>query len=124
MGRKKLAEEAPKNDHPSRDQIRSKLFGKKHLKSRVIEIFGTQVEVRQPSIGQILEMQDVQSDKQQNQMVRMLIQHCYVPGTNEKVFDDADADSILEWPFDDWFNKFNDAITELTSIDVKGAEKN
>lgn len=108
----------------NRDSIRSQLFNSasKKRRSKKINMFGTEVEVRQPSVGQVLELQN--SKDQKNTLVRMLIEYCYVPGTNEKVFEEGDQDQIMSWPVDDWFQQFNDAVTELASINVQEAEKN
>lgn len=108
----------------SRDEVRSKLFSgaQSNRKTETINMFGTQVEVRQPSVGQVLELQG--SDDQRSQLVRMMIEYCYVPGTDEKVFEPADEEAIMNWPVGDWFNQFNNAVMRLTDINVEAAAKN
>lgn len=105
----------------SRDQIRASIFNTKP-KSEFINIFGCDVELRQPSLGNILEAQT--KDDRRAAIVDMIIDYCYVPGTNEKVFEAADAEGILTLPYGEDLSKINDAIARLTNIDVSGEEKN
>ncbi len=53
----------------------------------------------------------------------MLVRYCYVPGTDERVFDPADVDAILAFPFGPDFVKIQEAITELTGLDMTEAEE-
>jgi len=105
-----------------RDSVRSRIFSAKKFETRTIKIFDQEVEVRQPSIGQIVDRMNMADDPKQ--VVDMLIEHCYVPGTDTKVFDPEDKDSILSWPVGQWFTEFNNALTELMEINVEEAEKN
>lgn len=41
----------------TRDDIRAQVFAKKDLKSKVLDFFGTQIELRQPMLKDILEAQ-------------------------------------------------------------------
>ena len=106
----------------TRDDLRAQIFAPKAFKSRSLKLFGAEVEIRQPSLGDILTFQD-EVDKQTG-LILLLTGYCYVPGTNEKVFEEADADGILNMPFGDDLIKLNEIIEELTGIDVAGEEGN
>jgi len=105
-----------------RSKVRGNLFGKKEFAYRDIDLFGETVRVVQPSVGQILKAQQNQDTK--NALVNLLVEYCYIPNTNEKVFEKGDEGAIMEWPVGPWFSELNDAISELTSVDVQGASKN
>lgn len=112
--------ETPKN--ADRDSLRTDLFKRKKFKSKTVDLFGTTIELRQPSIGQISEMDETTDT--QTALVKTLVQYAYVPGTDTRVFEDADKDVILSWPVGPWVRDLNEAIAELTTIDVQDAEKN
>lgn len=105
---------------PTRDEIRTKIFGTKP-RGILLEVFGTQIEMRQPSLGVILENQS--SDDRVAATVNMLTQFAFVPGTNDLVFDDADAEVIAQLPFDENIQKLQNAISELTGAIVTDATK-
>jgi hypothetical protein len=106
-----------------RDDLRAKLFSSKP-RSKIVAFNDVEVEVRQPPVKAILEGTD-NTDKRAA-IVKLLISYCFVPGTNERVFEDADYDSILEMPFgNDWI-ALSSAIDSLIDInkEVKAQEKN
>ena len=107
----------------TRDEMRSKIFSKK-FKSVEVELFGTKVEIKQPSLGQMIAVADRATASKSSPLVAMMIEYCYVPGTTEKVFEAADEQQILSLPTGAWMTTFNDALTKLTDIDVSEAEKN
>ena len=109
-----MADNIPEQTN-DRTAIRTAIFANTKAKILVIQAFGVELEVRQPSMGQLLDLQELPNTK--SRVVASLINYCYVPGTKEKVFDDADTDSILALPFDENFGKINDAIAELTGVD-------
>lgn len=113
----------------ARNAMRAALFDSKNQTFKVIQItmFGQKVDVRQPSIDQIERITQKFREDTENErsaIVRMIISYCYVPGTEEKVFEDADADMLLTLPGGGWLTEFNKAVSALTELDVGEAEKN
>lgn len=110
----------------ARNRLRSTIFsGKsKHRKSKIIDFMGEKVEVRQPTIRQITEMAKAAKQDDVNAILLSIIEHCYVPGTEEQLFEKGDQEGLLDLPAGDWLNNLNKAIEELTGIDVGVAEKN
>lgn len=106
----------------TRDEIRAKIFATKKFKSEKLILFDVEVEIRQPSLGDILEYQE-QMDRKAG-LIYLLTGYCFVPGTNEKVFEEADADGILNMPFGDDLIRLNKIIENLTGIDISGEEGN
>lgn len=106
----------------SRDALRAKLLKSKQFRFEEIVLFGAKVEVRQPSVGAILDAQE--NPDRKAAIVDMLIGYCYVPGTKEKIFDEGDRAAILQWPFGEDMVRLSRTIENMTSIDIASAEKN
>ena len=106
----------------TQDQVRSAILSNKKFKSELITMFGAEVEIRQPNIGQVLSARDEEDNRKA--IVNLMVQYCYVPGTNEKVFTPEDFNEIMGLPVGKWFSDMNDAIIRLTDIDIESAEKN
>lgn len=81
---------------PSRDQIRSAFLSRKVKISIITLENGMEVEVRQPSVGEQIALANLDDNTQR--AMRMLIDHVYVPDTEEKLFDPADAEVIMQTP--------------------------
>ncbi len=113
---KKDAVEAP----PTRDEIRAKLLGKTPLaESKMISLYGIEIELRQPTLEAILKSRDI--DDNVARAVDMIIEYAYVPGTDDHVFETADREMILRWPFGKDLQTLNEAIADLTGVDIAAA---
>jgi len=104
----------------SRDDIRKAIVSNSKPKSLTVEFFGTTIELRQPPMGKIFEFQSM--GDRGKAAARMIIDYAYVPGKNEKVFDEADLNLILAMPFGADLARINKAIAELTDIDFEIGE--
>lgn len=105
----------------TRDQIRAELIGKKHKgKTKLVTLFGVEIELRQPTLATILDARDIESERDRTASV--FINYAYVPGTDERVFEDTDKESILNWPFAEELIAVQEAIGELTGVDLKEIE--
>lgn len=95
---------------PSRAELRAKIFGEKR-KSRIVTLDdGLQIEVRQTTVGQM--MQTVESEDRRERLVRLMVSSCFVPGTNEPLFEMGDVEVIMEMPSGGYYQKLLDAINE------------
>ena len=101
----------------NRDELRTKIFSTKVLKTEMISLFGVGVEIRQPTLGDIIKMQGME-DRAQG-IVYLLISYCFVPGTNDKIFEPADEKTLLGLPFDESFTSASLAITRMIGVDVE-----
>jgi hypothetical protein len=108
----------------TRSEIREALFSniRDKAKSKNVILFGQEIELRQPSLGTILDAQ--QEPDRKKGMVHMLVNYAYVPGTDEHVFEEGDYDDIMQLPFGDDLTRLQTAIGELTGINVEEARKN
>ena len=107
---------------PSKDQIREKIFSSTNFATKRVDFFGTEVELRQPSLNDVLELQT--SEDSRDAIMNALIKYTYVPGTDDPVFNEADKPQLLKLPFGKEFSALTDAISEFTNIDILGEEKN
>ena len=96
-----------------RDKIRAAAFNQK-CRSKTVEYAGVEIEIRQPPVGAVLGREG--SEDRKALMSHMLINYCYVPGTDEKVFDGADVDSLMAVPFNKEWIAINEAINALTDL--------
>lgn len=107
---------------PTRDEIRAKLIGSTpEGKSIMITLFGMELELRQPTLAAILEARDTGDEK--TRAVNMIVEYACLPGTSDRVFEDTDHAQILKWPFGEDLTKLNEAIAELTGVDIETALK-
>lgn len=110
----------------TRDQIRALMFAAENKVQavEVITLFGQPVEVRQPTLNQLNALSRQKENDKVSPIVRIMIEYCYMPGTNDKVFEQGDAEQLMSMPTGKWLNDFNEAMEKLSGVDVKAAEKN
>jgi len=112
----------------SKSELRSLLFSDANRKpaSEPLVLFGADVEVRQPTLAQITKLSKMANkpDNKVPQITYMLVEYCYVPGTDEKLFDEADIPVLSEMPAGPWINAFNTALEKLNGAKMDEAEKN
>jgi hypothetical protein len=99
-----------------RDKLRTALFSAVP-KSILVPVGEDTIEVRQPQVGDMLD--SMAGDSQRHRIARMLINSCYVPGTSERVFEEADFDMLMSMPAGGMYADLMDAITK--NIDLKKA---
>lgn len=113
-----MADETPNK----RDKLRTAILSGRHAKKLIVEAFGIELEIRQPSLGELLDLQDIPDTK--GRIIASLINYCYIPGTKEKVFDTTDTDTLLGLPYDENYITLQDAITKLTGVDMEEEKGN
>lgn len=106
----------------ARDAIRAAVLNATTPQAKIITFFGQEIEVRQPTLGVALDSTTATDRK--DQVFAMMLNYCFVPGTEEKVFEDADHDSILKLPFGQDVVSMQTAIAELTTVNVGAELKN
>lgn len=107
-----------------RDELRGTVLSSKQFEHKTVSFRGGIVEVRQPSLGFILETQKLAENDTHVAVTHAIINCCYVPDTNELLFEEGDKQAILNFPFDADLLALQKAITALTGIDIEGEEKN
>lgn len=104
----------------NREDLRNKIFSNARPKSIEVEFFGVMIELRQPPMRQVLELQ--QLEDRSSAAAQMIVGYAYVPGTDERMFDVADVEQIALMPFGADLARVNQAITELTDINFQTKE--
>ena len=105
----------------ARNKLREKLLSSHQGEVKALNVFGVDIELRQPSLGDILSVKDSATDE--DRAAELVIQYAYVPGTDERIFEKADKANILNWPFGKDIQRLQRAVVELTGIDIEAAEK-
>lgn len=98
----------------SRDELRAKIFAPRTLKREIIPFFGVDIELRQPTLGDILAVRD--SNEKQSAIISILMDYAHIPGTDEKVFESGDAETLMAMPWGADFTTLNNALERLTEV--------
>ncbi len=120
-----------------RNKLRTATIGAvKKPRSRVIEINGEKLEVRQPTIKQRDALRDKCVDKipldngdfemKLNSIAYQIwgvILFTYIPGTNEKVFEAADFDIMANSFTGSFVDDLYEVFVELSNVDIKHEKK-
>jgi hypothetical protein len=111
-----------------RNAIRARILGKK-VRTELVTLKDEdgqeyQLEVRQPSVGMSFDLGNITDNK--DRMVKMLVDHVFIPGTEEKLFDPEDRDVLLSLPQDEDYAILMDKILELGNANtyLEAAAKN
>jgi len=94
----------------NRNEMRSKIFATKR-KIVTVQACDLDIESHQPSIREALALADEDSN---TTMTDMIIACCFVPNTEEAIFDIADRETLSTLPFGEDITAITKAITELT----------
>lgn len=104
----------------TRSALRDAIFSSDRTKPQVrtVTFFGEELEIRQPDLRTILSISSSSAENRQMAIVDMIIAYAFVPGTNERVFEEPDKDSLLGLPFGNDYSELQKAISELTNVNV------
>lgn len=95
-------------------ELRAKIFASRKVRSKVVEFFDVEIELRQPTLGDIVSAQ--QNENREAAVIETLVKYSYIPGTDEKIFDESDADGFKSMPFGADFLRVSNALEELTEV--------
>ena len=117
---------AAKGSGYDRDSIRTHLFsGAPQFRSTEVDLNGVPAEVRQPSIRIRRELFNKCTDEKGNIdandfLVWSILKNTFVPGTNQRLFDDADYDQLMNMPTGSWVDELIEAMSGLTNPESSG----
>lgn len=95
----------------ARDVLRAKILGDKPKSSIVTLDDGVQIEVRQTTVGSMLDAIGIEDTKAR--MAQMLVISCFVPGTNDPLFEVTDLELIMGLPSGGYYQKLIDAMNSF-----------
>lgn len=98
-----------------RDQLRSSILEGMHGDRISATLSGQEIEIRSPSLADIVDLQ--QEDNKAVSFARMLIAYAYVPGTDERLFEAADEEKLINLPFNDELRKLTSAMNKMLGVD-------
>lgn len=108
------------NSTPNRDDYRGKILAGVKGPTKILTFNGMDVEFHHLTIDQL----DVINDKEGNRLVNMIIATAYIPGTNEKIFEAGDAETLKGLTWSPEITKLQEFYGTMYVGDVEGAEKN
>lgn len=109
-------QEAPRQVR-TRDEIRAKILATRPPEKRIVKFFGEDIEIRQPLLGDVLRSSD--NTDREAVVIDTLIKYAYIPGTNERVFEETDAEVFKTMPFGPDFLEVNRALEAMLTLDPK-----
>lgn len=104
----------------TRDQIRAEIFKTRKPLSVVITFFGQQLELRQPTLADVMAVQE--TEDRQSAITQTLVRYAFIPKTEIHVFEAADADAIMQLPFGADMVGVTEALEKLTSVNFQGGK--
>ena len=115
-----------------RNQIRAATVGsKKVFNTELVMANGMQIECRQMSVkdrANLVADTEVegQSDRVDTETWQIfnIIRNCFVPGTNDQIFEETDYEVLASQPCRNWVDTLSQALMRLNNIDVEELEKN
>jgi hypothetical protein len=102
-----------------RDDLRAKLLATKRPKTIPVDFFGEKIELRQPTLGDILKARD--NEDRTAAVVEILVSYAYIPGSDERIFESGDSEALLAMPFGGDFVAVTKALETLTAVNFLGA---
>lgn len=108
--------------------LKSTIFSaqNKTFKKEVINFFGVQIEIRQSSIRNIIDQAsepDNAFEEKRHVTIEVLLNNTFVPGTDDRVFEEADVDSLMSLPFGEDFSRVVDVYNRLSGVKVAEEKK-
>lgn len=105
-----------------RDAMRAAIFAPKQVKSEPVNFFGQDIEIRQMILADVLNASN--NPDRESAIIDTLINYAYIPGTDERVFEEGDAAQFKTMPFGADFirvSKALEALTEVNFLDKKAS---
>jgi len=113
----------------TRKSVRDALLGKSpEFKKEVVDYSGIQVEIRQPSLKSRQAIMKRAQDKEGKTdifefLVWAVIENTYLVGSEEKIFEDTDYDTLVVRPAGGFMDKFGEVAAALMNVDEDVSEK-
>ena len=107
-----------------RDALRSLTVGKsKIFKKEIVTVDGAEIEVRQLSVGERKRVLNRSSKNGEvdplDFQIWAIISTCYVPGTEEKLFEDTDYNVLSEQPTGGFVDELSKKAVSMLSMEAK-----
>ena len=119
-----MPEKKPTPQPSARDLLRTKLLSSKSMQRQRIpvKLFGQDIEILTPTVARITAMGE-DTDSKTN-LVDLLLEFCYVPGTEDLVFEEGDRDVLNVAPFDSSMQRVVEVINTMLGLRPEEVLKN
>lgn len=107
----------PGIEKPTLASVRAQIFKSRKAKTRRVEFFGTEIELRQPKLKDIIDARA--TEDRQAAVIETLVKYAFVPDTDEHVFTEEDFTQLCELPFGGDFVRVSQALEELTDVNFQ-----
>lgn len=118
-----------------KDKIRAKTVGSsKVFKFKMVQFDEMEIEIREPSVrdwGKIMKaVMSMNSEEGSNKMeydkylIWSVIYCAFVPGSDEKVYEDTDYDALANFPRSGFVGEFSEIAMDMMNSDSEQTEKN
>jgi hypothetical protein len=112
----------------TRKEIRDALMGaKSEFKKEVVKFNGVEVEIRQPTVKSRKEIMERATKNGEIStfefLVWAVIESTFVKGTDEKVFEYEDYDSLVSKPVGGFMDKFGEIASNLMNVEEDVGKK-
>lgn len=116
----------------TRDLIRKATLGKPNTRaSSTMDLNGVDVEIRQPTVGQRSRILTAAGGGTTGEIkdfsklqIAAIMSCCYVPGTQEHVFEKADEKSLMDQPAGGWVDELAAEAVRLMNTEAEQDAKN
>ena len=98
----------------SRDDIRTAVLDSKG-DTELVSFRGVQIEIRSPALEDLVQYRNASEDD--TVMARAIVQNCWVPGTQERVFDETDIPAIMKLKLNADMRRLNKTLTRILGAD-------
>lgn len=108
----------------TKEQLRSRILSQKPRVKLVVledEVNGKmEVEVRQITVGKLLD--SLKEEDTKKRMANLIAMSCFVPSTGEQLFEDTDAEALMEMPSGGYYQQIIEAVNANVALDKQQAE--
>ena len=104
----------------TRDELRALVLGAKPA-TQDVTYNGAKLELVEPSVGEVLDFQNNEDRKLATAM--MIVRYLHVPGTGERLLEEADVETILSAPFSKDFQDLIGKINQMIGVSVTADDK-
>jgi len=105
----------------SRDSIRAEIFKSRPVERASLTFRGVKIELVAPTMGQMMRVRASAGEVVEAMTLYTLVEIAVIPGTDVKVFDEADISSLSAMPSAD-INDIAGSLLILMRMDKKVAE--
>lgn len=120
------------SDNQQKTKLRALTLGaKKNFQTEIVSVDGSDFEVRQPTLKERSALRKKCTSMTEDGiefnlfefLIWAVINHTFVPKTDEKVFSEEDYEALGDLPAGGWFDELSEAASKLCNVGSDDAKK-